>query len=205
MNAAAQQSSRWRPDALDAEGYSCPTRRRDSLQSEGGRICLPTGFCVAGLGVGAFGGYFQNGAGSRARVSVSFQPRRLNAQTTSGDVQSRAGVASDCQRSERISSELSVLLRLNRAIAGADSTAATLSRDTTMHVLWSCSAVHRWCCIETEGTGVECSRKERSLPAELAGGDCVVGYRAQHRRLHAPAPAQILGERDPPVEVHGSM
>jgi hypothetical protein len=205
MNAAERQSSCWRRNSLDVEGYSCPTRRRDSLSAKGGRTCWSTGFCVVGLGVGAFGGYFQNGAGSRARVSDSFQPRRLNAQTTSGDVQSRAGVASYCERPERRSVELSVLLRLDRAISCADTTAATLSRDATMHVLWSHSAVHRWCCIESEGTEEECSRKEDRSRQKLPGAIALWGTGLSIGDLTHPHPPEFSAKRDLPVEVHRSM
>jgi hypothetical protein len=149
MNAAARQPLRWCRDALRAHGYPSPTGRRSPFLGTGSFGQWTRAFCVAGLGVGAFGGYFPRGAGSHARSSVSFQPRRLNAQTTSSDVQSGAGVASYRKRSERLSTQLPVMLGVDRAIARAYAAATSVSRHAQVYVLRAGGAVYSRRCITT--------------------------------------------------------
>jgi hypothetical protein len=172
MNAAARQPSRWHWDTLDDTGYSCPTGRRGPLRDEGVGIRWLWAFSVAGLGVGAFGGYFSREAGSHERRSVSFQPGRLNAQTTSGDVQSGAGVAPYCKRSERCSTELPVMLGVDRAISGPYTAAPSLARHLEMHVVWESGEVYRRRCIATECTPAGAlawiRRSRQDLPGAIA-------------------------------------
>lgn len=172
MNAAARQPSRWRWDALYDTGYSCPTGRRGPLLCEGVCTRLSRAFSVVGLGVGAFGGYFSREAGSHKRRSVSFQPRRLNAQTTSGDVQSGAGVAPYCKRPERCSAELSVMLGLDRAIAGPYTATTALACHTEVYVLRARCQVYRGRCITTRGTPAGAlawkRRSRQNLPGAIA-------------------------------------
>ena len=172
MNAAARMPSRWRRDALVGEGYSSPTGRRDPLLGDVGKIRRSRAFCVAGLGVGAFGGYFPREAGSQAQFSDSFQLRRLNAQTTSGDVQSGAGVAPYCKRSERSALELPLLLWLDRALPGPHTPAAPFSRDAAVHIVWSHCEVYRRRCITKrprKSNGLAwMDRSRQDLPGAIA-------------------------------------
>jgi hypothetical protein len=151
MNAAASKNSIPRWEALKVAGYPRRINLSHARVGEVGGRRSPSAFFVVGLGVGAFGGYFQRETCSRARVSVSFQLRRLNAQATSGDVQSRTGTSSYCERSKRRSFELPVLFGFDRAVARIDAAPAAFACNVAMHVLRPSGAIHRWRRVTTGG------------------------------------------------------
>jgi hypothetical protein len=133
-------------------------------------------FFIAGLGVASLGGYFPMGAGQYEWARVSHQPGRSHAQTPSGDVQSSASIASDSQRPERRSSELSIVLGFHRTIARARAAAAALARHAALHVMRSGRALHCWRCLTTGEGGRPVSWFRRTVaPGAVAGGDCIVG------------------------------
>ena len=98
---------------------------------------VPAGdvFYLAGLGFVIFGGYFPKDARLRKQAGVLHQQRRFHAQAPSGDLQSSASFAPYCKRSQWRATQLSVLFRNDRTLAGSRSPSAALARHVAMHVV----------------------------------------------------------------------
>lgn len=192
MNAAAIQQPYRRRALLSDAGYSW---RFAPMDPELRTACCGRGqsvFCVAGIGVGDFGGYYYWETCPGARVGVSFHLRRANAQATSGDVQSRTSLAPHSERSEWLTAELPVVFGVDRAVARADATATAFARHSSLHGMRSSGTVHRGCGITTEATRASAFVRKSSLPAPCAGGDCVVGaFRMGSVDSHAPRTRSI--------------
>lgn len=95
------------------------------------------------LGFARIDGYFSARRYDSASACDSFQPRSLNAQTTSGDLQSGAGTASHRERSYGIAPELSVLRWEDRTRAQSGSAPAALPRDAQMQRVRTHRQVYR--------------------------------------------------------------
>ena len=96
-----------------------------------------------GIGFACIDGYFYIKRHYSASASDSFQPRSLNAQTTSGDLQPGAGTASHRERPNRLASELPVLRRHHRERTESFSAATAIACNAEMHSVWANSPVHR--------------------------------------------------------------
>lgn len=101
-------------------------------------VQIPVGF-----GFAQIDGYFSARRYDSASASDSFQPRSLNAQTTSGDLQSGAGTAPHRERSYGLAPELSVLRREDRARTQSVSAPAALPRDAQMQRVRTHCPVYR--------------------------------------------------------------
>ena len=113
-------------------------------QDDGDARVVAGCFCIVGLGVASFGGYFSPGAGHAKYGRFSHHLRRFHAQAPSGDVQPSAGFASHCERPERLAAELSVVFRSDRTIASGFSAAAAIPRHVTLHFMRAHRTIHSW-------------------------------------------------------------
>jgi hypothetical protein len=150
-----------------------------------GNVPADGGFFVAGLGVGIFGGYFPRDAFPRQRARVLHQQRRFHAQAPSGDLQSSAGIAPYCKRSQRRAAQLPFLFGIDRALPGFGSASPAFARDTAVHVMRAHRPLHRRRCLTISARAVRTvATIDLIHPAydhsrQAAGSDFVVGYRAQ--------------------------
>jgi hypothetical protein len=100
--------------------------------------------------------------------SVGFQFGGLNAQASSGDVQSSAGAAPDRERPHWISPQLPLLLGEHRAITLVDAAGTAFSRHASLHAVRPRGAVHRGCRL------ARLSRRTRFLHALTPSLPCVL-------------------------------
>jgi hypothetical protein len=101
-------------------------------------VQIPVGF-----GFAQIDGYFSVRRYDSASASDSFQPRSLNAQTTSGDLQSGAGTAPHRERSNGLAPELSVLRWEDRARTQSISATAPFARHAEVQRVRTYRQVHR--------------------------------------------------------------
>lgn len=155
------------------------------------------------LGVVTFDGYLQvwRVPSSNAR---NVNSRRLHAKAPSGDVQSGSGASSDCQRSQRRASQLSVLFRQHRALSRAYPSPPALTCDTQVHIVRTRCALHRWRSLRRshraqrsprsrkgrhfpDGTTVRCHDKRRRIFTSQRCAPRCAGTRAWVATPLAPA------------------
>jgi len=132
-------------------------------QDDGDARVVDKCFCIVGLGVASFGGYFSPGAGHAKHGRFSHHLRRFHAQAPSGDVQPSAGFASHCERPERLAAQLSVLFRTYRTIASGIPSAAAIPRHVTLYIMRAHRTIHRGCRLTT----LAGSRPRAAVPEEL--------------------------------------
>lgn len=124
--------------------------------------CQPD-MCVqspVGIGFARLDGYFSIRHQDSASASDSFQPRSLNAQTTSGDLQPGAGTTSHRERPNWLSLELPVLFRKDRERTDPFSASSAFARHAQMHGVRSHSPLYRGSSIRgsfTRGSDRTCS------------------------------------------------
>jgi hypothetical protein len=143
-------------------------------QDDGDARVVDRCFCIVGLGVASFGGYFLSGAGHAEYGRFSHHLRRFHAQAPSGDVQPSAGFASHCERPEWLAAQLSVVFRTHRTIASRISSAAAIPRHVTLHIMRAHRTIHSW----------------RRL-TKLAEPRLRAAFREEHHRSRGSAPGAI--------------